>query len=326
VLKCINVEANHERFRRLQQATAPFVDQIVEQNYHASFIRVLDEILCKIGNAPAFFFLDPFGTKGIPFTDLLPVFNRTAPTEVFITLHTDGIAKKAGWFRALDDTNIRKRKTALALTEHLSRALSISHDELYAWWKEYVLGNNGGTVAFEQRVLQHYQTVLKGPQTTFQFTKAFPVYYYRQDAPPHEETPVCFYVIFGTQHKKGLYVMNDCMVKARDQFVAQEYSLTFFPQFGEDIDKPKELVRLQQEILARFRDTPFTIEQMKQRLTQESFLLVKRGEYREAVLELKQSGRLQQMDNGRMTNEGTRFQVVNSPPQRASTQQLLPLC
>jgi three-Cys-motif partner protein len=325
VLKCLNVEANRRRFRRLQQATVAFSDHIVEKNYHAPFIRVLDEILRKIGNAPAFFFLDPFGTKGIPFADLLPLLNRTAITEVFITLHTDGIAKKAGWFRALDDTNIRKRQTALALTEHLARALSISHDELYAWWKKYVLGNNGGTIAFEQRVLRHYQTLLKSSQTTFQFTKAFPVYYYRPDAPPDAEAPVCFYLIFGTQHQEGLYVMNDCMVKSRNQFVAQEYSLTFFPQFGEDIDKPKELARLQQEILSRFHDTPFTIEQMKQQLMQESCLLVKRGDYRSAVLALKRSGRLQQMDSGRLTNESTRFRVIENPPRQASEQQLLPL-
>jgi hypothetical protein len=53
------------------------------------------EILGKIGNTPAFFFLDPFGTKGIPFTDLLPLLNRIAITEVVI-VHLGGRVMQQG--------------------------------------------------------------------------------------------------------------------------------------------------------------------------------------------------------------------------------------
>jgi three-Cys-motif partner protein len=144
-VKCLNVEADRERHRQLVDATAAFTGAIIEQNYCAPFMGVLGDILRRVGDAPAFFFLDPFGTKGLPFRDLLPLFRRVARTEVLITLHTDGIAKKAGWFASLDDADPQKRKTALALTEHLAKA------------------------------------------------------------------PVCFYLVFGTQHQKGLYEMNDCM-------------------------------------------------------------------------------------------------------------------
>ena len=106
--------------------TAAFTGHIIEQNYCASFTNVLGDILRRVGNAPAFFFLDPFGTKGLPFRDLLPVFQRGARTEVLITLHTDGIAKKAGWLASLDDADLQKRKTASALTEHLAKALDVS--------------------------------------------------------------------------------------------------------------------------------------------------------------------------------------------------------
>jgi three-Cys-motif partner protein len=218
-VKCLNVEVNRKRYRQLVDATAPFIGHSVERNYCAAFTSVLDAILRRISHAPAFFFLDPFGTKGLPFRDLLPLFHRVARTEVLITLHTDGMAKKAGWLASLEDADPRKRKIASGLTENLAKALDLSRDDLYAWWVACGGKNGGGwTTAFEQRVLRHYRTILRVPQTSFQFTKAFPVHYYRPDAPPGEEAPVCFYLVFGTQHKKGLYEMNDYMVKALDRF------------------------------------------------------------------------------------------------------------
>ena len=314
-LKCLNVEADRERYRQLVEATVPFTDQIVEQNYGASFTEALGDILRRIGTAPAFFFLDPFGTKGLPFKDLVPLFRRTARTEVFITLHTDGIAKKAGWFASLDDTDPQKRKTAVAFTENLAKALALSRDDLYAWWVECGgPDGNGWTVAFEQRVLQHYRTILRAPQTKFRFTKAFPVYYYGPDAPPGEEAPVCFYLIFGTQHHQGLYEMNDCMVKALDSFYEQEYGHTFFPVFRDTVDKPKQLARLQHEILTRFHDRVWTIDQVKQDFMQASPVLIKGKDYREAIIGLKKMGRLEQLDPGVVNHERTRFRVRPHPP------------
>lgn len=314
MVKCLNVEADRERYRQLEEATAAFADHIVEKNYGSVFTEVLGDILRRIGKAPAFFFLDPFGTKGLAFRELLPLFQRVARTEVLITLHTDGIAKKAGWLAHLDDVDTQQRKTALAFTEHLAKALDLSRDELYAWWVACGgLSGNSWTAAFEQRVLQHYRTILRAPRTKFRFTRAFPVYYYGADAPPGEAAPVCFYLVFGTQHQQGLYEMNDCMVRALDRFYAQEYSHTFFPLFRDEVDKPQELARLQHEIVTQFRERPFTIDQMKQHLMQASTLLLRGKDYREAVIGLKKARRLEQLDHGAISNERTRFQVRPRP-------------
>jgi three-Cys-motif partner protein len=314
-LKCLNVEADRERYQQLVDATETFADHVVEQNYCAAFTEALPDILRRIGRAPAFVFIDPFGTKGIPFQALLPLFQRTVRTEVLITLHTDGIAKKAGWFAHLDAADPQQRSKACAYTENLAKALGLSRDELYTWW--VACGGktgSGWTTMFEQRVLQHYRALLRGPQTTFQFTKAFPVYYCSTDTPPGQAASVCFYLVFGTQHRKGLYKMNDCMVKALDRFYEQEYSLTFFPLFREELDKPREVARLQHEIVTQFRDREFTIDQMKQHLMQESTLLVSEKGYRDAVLGLKRAGRLEQLGRGAMSNERTRFRVRPQPP------------
>ncbi len=130
-LRCLNVEADAERFASLEVATAPFKPQIVEHNYHSTFVDALPDILQRIGDAPAFFFIDPFGTKHIAFEQLRPIFNRRATTEVLITLQTAGIVTKAGWF-AREDSD--KKDTARKLTEHPAAALDLSVEEFRRGW------------------------------------------------------------------------------------------------------------------------------------------------------------------------------------------------
>ena len=108
--------------------------------------------------------------------------------------------------------------------------------------------------------------------------------------------------------------MNDCMVKALDRFYDQEYSHTLFPLFRDVWDKPKALAHLQHEIVTRYGDTAFTINQMKQHLMQESTLLVSEKGYRDAVLGLKKAGRLEQLERGAISNERTRFRAKPQPP------------
>jgi hypothetical protein len=125
---------------------------------------------------------------------------------------------------------------------------------------------------------------------------------------------VCFYLVFGTQHQKGLYVMNGWIVKVLDRFYEQEYSHTLLPLLRDVWDKPKKLARLQHEIVTPFGARPFTIDRMKQHLMPESTLFVNEKGSRDAVLGLKKAGRLQQLKRGAISNERTRFQVRPHPP------------
>jgi hypothetical protein len=97
------------------------------------------------------------------------------------------------------------------------------------------------------------------------------------------------------------------------------------PLFRDLVDKPKDLVRLQEEILTRSRHGIFTVDQLKQRLMQDTDFLIKEGCYRDAIMRLKQTGRLAQLDAGRINNEVTRFRVVNDLLQPVPEQQPLPL-
>ena len=172
-LRCLNVESNRKRFNDLEAATAPFRPEIVEQNFHASFDDVIPEVLDRVAESPTFFFIDPFGTKGIAFARLSPVFKRRWTNEVLITFHTDGIAKKAGWFRKENSADATERENARQFIDHLASALNISISKLRSGWLETAA--KGNTAAFEERVVNYYLKQLRSAETLFKYVKPFKV-------------------------------------------------------------------------------------------------------------------------------------------------------
>jgi three-Cys-motif partner protein len=296
-LRCINVEADKGRFESLQAATHEFMPDVVEKNIRSTFVEAIPEILNQIGAAAAFFFIDPFGTKDIAFSDLLPIFRRKATTEVLITLHTDGIAKKAGWFAKIDAPNAKDRQNARKLTEHLAAALDIPVEQLRAGWEDS--RSTGGTAAFEERVRRWYVRRLKNPQRTrFGYAKSFKVLYR-----PDRHSSVCFHLVFGTQKEIGLFKMNNAMANALEDFYTDVYSGTLFPEYAEEREQQIGREAVRREILANFVSKEFTIEDVKRHCMQETDCVLKEGEYRKLVSEMRKNGQLERMDRGPMKKD-----------------------
>lgn len=268
---------------------------------------MLPDILARVGNSPAFFFVDPFGTKDIAFNELLPIFRRQWTTEVLITLHTDGIAKKAGWFAHENAADSADREKARKLTEHLAVALDIPLTKLREGWRE--TGERGNTAAFEERALAYYLKRLRSNRTRFTFTKPFRVLYYRPDD-PFRQTPVCFHLVFATQHEKGLFEMNDAMADALSTFYREVYSDSFFPTFEAEHEQQVGRVAVQRKIGAQFASKPFTIDDVKRHCMQETDCLLKGADYRKLILQMARTRDLQKLDVGTPSNTHTRFRLI----------------
>jgi len=306
-LRCLNLEADRERFDSLEAATDPFKPQIVEHNYHSTFVDALPNILERIGHAATFFFIDPFGTKDIPFADLLPVFNRRYATEVLITLQTAGIATKAGWFAKEDSSKPGERETARKLTEHLAAALDVSIAELRQAWRDSLV--EGGTDALEERVRRWYVRRLKtSTRTRFKFSKSFKVLY----RPADRKSSTCFHLVFATQHQKGLYEMNNAMASALEALYADLYSGTLFPEFAEEREQQSGRAAVRREILSHFAKGVFSIEDVKRYCMQETDCVLREGDYRALVLQMRKNGELSRVDSGPLTKEA-KFRVLRAP-------------
>ncbi|MPZ49682.1 MAG: three-Cys-motif partner protein TcmP [Dehalococcoidia bacterium] len=109
-LRCINVEVVRKEFENLQIATAPYLSHI--DNRFGSFDRNVESILRDIGQSPTFFFLDPFGLKGLEWETMSKVGNRYKgfKTELLINFNAPKFDRDAGW---LDSRYERKRDSFL---------------------------------------------------------------------------------------------------------------------------------------------------------------------------------------------------------------------
>jgi len=86
---CVFIERDPDNFENLKTITLREEEKCPHckiQNIHGEFAGVIKEIIEDVGAnlAPSFFFIDPFGFKGVPF-NLIKEILSIPRTEVFIT-------------------------------------------------------------------------------------------------------------------------------------------------------------------------------------------------------------------------------------------------
>lgn len=113
-LHCINVEENEETFRRLDANLADHVKLGRVTNLPGAFHKNLPSILTKIGRAPAFFFIDPFGSQGVEIGTLKQIRAGRDSAEVLVRYDDTRVKRLASWAaNNLDHEDEGHRKSAL---------------------------------------------------------------------------------------------------------------------------------------------------------------------------------------------------------------------
>lgn len=126
VLKCINVEKNPRLFANLTQETAEYVTQGHVTNLQGRFAQHLDTILYTLGDWPAIFFIDPFGTENAELSSLARIASRPGKTEALVRYDDSRVKRVYAWAqRYREDPNNKPRKTAEKL---MDRAQQLTDD------------------------------------------------------------------------------------------------------------------------------------------------------------------------------------------------------
>jgi three-Cys-motif partner protein len=121
VLKCINVEAVLDTFEALQQSTAEYVRDGYLINLSGRFDERRGEVLSMIGDAPALFFIDPFGTEGAELSALRELKGSGTIREVLVRYDDTRVKRLARWSaNHLDSLDPAARKTAEAFKKRTS--------------------------------------------------------------------------------------------------------------------------------------------------------------------------------------------------------------
>jgi three-Cys-motif partner protein len=122
ILQCINVEEIPKTFANLEKATVDYVKMKRVTNFCGSFQEKLPEILAKIGDNTAFFFIDPFGTEGVEVDTLRKIAARRGKTEILVRSDDTRVKRLLSWALKNEDSfEEGQRKTAQAFKNRVDQ-------------------------------------------------------------------------------------------------------------------------------------------------------------------------------------------------------------
>jgi three-Cys-motif partner protein len=198
-LKIINVEANVENFKSLQSAMKSWEDLGIVTNINSEFQDAIPEILNIIGNAPALFFIDPFGSTSVHFSHLKPILQRTQKiTELITNFDTDGLYRIAC---AAISKNVNP-KTAETNEQNINEIIGSNG------WKEVLLNKKLTTKEGERFLLREYMENL----TTYGYhVVAYPI----REALNKKSK---YHFVYCTRHTDGIILVND-FIREEDDLI-----------------------------------------------------------------------------------------------------------
>lgn len=185
-LHCINVEYDEKTFLNLQDSTRKYEEWV--ENFHGGFANYVPTILERIGDQPALFFLDPIGLKGLEWSALLPVFQRSSTTELLVRYDAQTATRLTG-----NDVGLHK-----TFNDILGEVAS-------DYWLRYVNDfiirpfdkKSRLTKAYEDKLREHFEFVARIPIRS-------------------SDNQLKYYLLFATRSLTGIRAMNDAVNKVRD--------------------------------------------------------------------------------------------------------------
>ena len=216
-LKLINVEPDKKKegiFNSLVDATKAWTDRGVVQNIRNEFFTALPDVLNRIQNQPALFFIDPLGPTHVYFSHLKPILSRSQKiTELIINFDTDGIHRIA---KAAISANTNF-KVAETDTELVTQIIGSSD-----WLQKF--GNTQMTTEEGKSCLLHeyIRNIRKNGYETV-------AYQIRESL----KKPPQYHFVYCTRHHDGIALMND-FVREEEDLLYGEHVEVNLPLFIEE--------------------------------------------------------------------------------------------
>ena len=190
-IHCVFIEQDPNNFSHLKNKLGAAIDnpKIQTHFFNSSFVEGLSALRNKAPNpfapaSPLFAFIDPFGAKGVPFSDVKDLLSRKA-SEILINLDSDGIGRI---FRAGVDAN------------HEVILNQIFGDD--SWKAE--LAKHRPSHELYRGVLDLYKQKLRALQNV-NYVFAFEM--------RNAKDTIDYHLVFASQHYLGLEKMKDEMKK-----------------------------------------------------------------------------------------------------------------
>jgi three-Cys-motif partner protein len=283
---CINIEKNAINFKNLEEVInrerGKYSEKIKIYNFEGEFADVVSGIINKVGArlVPSFFFIDPFGFKGVPF-ELIKDILSIEKTEVFINFMYHDIN------RFLTSPNHEEALNELFGTDKWKDILRMSRSEE----REHALRDLYRTQLHE----------VAGVKYSWAFRVSIP-----------EIRRTMYYLIFATNHFKGLQIMKDIMYNQGPEgmfaYLGRDQSL-YAPEQTK-LFESDEIAEFKEYLLKRFGGRRLSYYCVKEESYMETKFIDKH--YREALKELENDNRIQIQRNPPITSIGRPRRGLNN--------------
>lgn len=207
-LNCINIEANKKNFQNLVESTTQFQGMV--ENLFGTFSTQIPSILKKIGNCPAFFFIDPFGVSGADWSDMIKILHRSAPTDLWLRFDHITVRRLSGFFESGSrgaDSKIQRllKLYGVQRSDNLFQKLDGNTPE-----ERIVNAVN----YYVERLESELKTIKK-----FGYSTAFPIF--------SLEGQNKYHLVFAASHKKAVILASETVysVERNRPQETQEYQL-----------------------------------------------------------------------------------------------------
>ncbi len=223
-LKLINVEPDLENegiFESLEDATQIWKEKGVVENIRKEFHSAMPDILSRIGNSPALFFIDPLGPTQVYFSHLQPLLTRSQNriTELIVNFDTDGLYRIT---RAALSKKINP-KTAETDAQNVTDILGSSN------WRQKLETLEVTTEEGQAILLNEYVNNL---QRFGYDVVAYPI---RESLNKNPE----YYFIYCTRHRDGIALMND-FIREEEDLLYGEHVEDRLPLFQDEASLSRE--------------------------------------------------------------------------------------
>lgn len=214
ILHCVNVEDDREVFTNLEESTAEYVSMGLVKNHRGRFDELLPDVLRELGDATAFFFIDPFGTEGAELETIKRIASRRGKTEILVRYDDTRVKRLIMWATNHEESfDQSHRKTSKAFRSRIDQLT----DEQAANVVQSALAS--GEVLDRTALIEGYARLVKAT-TSLRFSLSYPIR--NPETKGHR-----YYLVHFCKHPDGYVHMANFMAKVERSVEATSASDLF---------------------------------------------------------------------------------------------------
>jgi hypothetical protein len=218
------LEKRKKFFSRLQANLALFSEYAEAK--HIDYIGYLDNIRSMAANSTIFLYVDPYGIKELPFSELSGIYRainkHNSSVEVLLNFNSPAFVRCSLVALKMDTQGFDLEAGGDSIDETVCNVEGMTIDQMDViaggdYWKDIVSDSSLSFFQKEQKIAESYMK---------QMNDYFPMVCNFQVQQKYGQLPK-YRLIYGTRHEDGILLMNETMYKAREQFLKHEFAEGF---------------------------------------------------------------------------------------------------